>query len=287
MKLVFIHGRSQQGKDPVKLQETWEEAFDKGLENAGLSRPAGLEIAFPYYGDELDKLLKELDTPLVADINERGAEPDPDEAEFRGELLQELAAHAGITEDEIRANYEGDVQHRGVANWEWVHSILKAFDKSEKVGELVLDAFTRDVYVYLTKKAVSRRIDAIVSPHITDEPCVVVGHSLGSIVGYNVLRNTSNKVVRYVTVGSPLGIQSIKRKLKSPLDMPATTGSWFNAMDEGDVVALYPLDKDHFPIDPAIKNKTDVQNPTDNQHGIIGYLPDVDVARAIMQALVD
>ena len=43
MKLVFIHGRAQEGKEPVALQTLWETAFDSGLANAGLTRPSGLE----------------------------------------------------------------------------------------------------------------------------------------------------------------------------------------------------------------------------------------------------
>ena len=57
-------------------------------------------------------------------------------------------------------------------------------------------------------------------------------------------------------------------------------------MDERDIVALYPLDSDHFAIDPAIENKLDVDNPTVNRHGITGYLSDAVVARRIHDALV-
>ena len=67
--------------------------------------------------------------------------------------------------------------------------------------------------------------------------------------------------------------------------MPPTTASWFNAMDDGDIVALYPLNNKHFPIEPPIVNKTDVENKTTNQHGITGYLADTDVARTIYDAL--
>ena len=59
-------------------------------------------------------------------------------------------------------------------------------------------------------------------------------------------------------------------------------------MDEGDVVALYPLDSNSFPLDPvnpAIENKTNVHNHTDNRHGIEGYLDDRDVAQWIYDAL--
>jgi hypothetical protein len=285
MNLVFIHGRSQEGKDPVALQTTWEDAFDEGLSNAGLSRPLGLKIGFPYYGDTLDTLVEQFKAPLVADVTERGAEQDDDEAAFRGEFLAEIAKSAGISDDEIEACFEGDVvQERGVMNWRWVHAILKALDQSKNIGEVALDAFTRDVFLYLTKKAVRRRIDEIVAPHVTGEPCVIVGHSLGSVVGYNVLRDTSNNVVRYITVGSPLGVKAIKSRLKT-IEMPASTATWYNARDKHDVVSLYPLNQEHFAITPKVENYNEVDNKTDNQHGIIGYLPDPWVARAIHDAL--
>jgi hypothetical protein len=52
-----------------------------------------------------------------------------------------------------------------------------------------------------------------------------------------------------------------------------------------DVVALYPLDKNNFPIQPAIDNNAAVRNKTDNRHGIAGYLDDPNVAKRIVQAL--
>ena len=60
-------------------------------------------------------------------------------------------------------------------------------------------------------------------------------------------------------------------------------------MDNRDVVALHPLDTSNLPIypeNPAIENKTDVRNRTDNRHGIAGYLDDAEVARRIYNALV-
>ena len=56
-------------------------------------------------------------------------------------------------------------------------------------------------------------------------------------------------------------------------------------MDERDVVALYPLDQSGFPIMPAIENKTDVDNHTENRAGIAGYLNDRVVAKRIYEAL--
>lgn len=285
MKIVFIHGRAQQGKDPVLLQQQWKSALDDGLAKAGLNRPARISIELPFYGDTLDRLVIDLDSPLIENARGRGVDMGNPDVQFRNDLLEELRQGLHINESEVTAEYTGDINERGPQNWEWVHSILKVLDRTP-LGAQTIDAFTRDVSVYLTNEGVQERIDAIVQPHVVGEPCVVVGHSLGSIVGYNVLQATDNQVVRYVTVGSPLGIKAIKDKLKGALKMPSTTTSWFNAMDKRDVVALYPLDDRNFPITPSITNKTTVDNFTDNRHGIAGYLSDPDVARNIMEPFV-
>ena len=121
------------------------------------------------------------------------------------------------------------------------------------------------------------------------EPCVVVGHSLGSIVSYNILRETSTiNAFKFITVGSPLGINAVKKYLKTPIKMPdSVKNGWFNGYDERDVVALKPLNKEYFNITPSIKNKNDVDNHTSNRHGIEGYLNDKDIAREIYNALTN
>jgi hypothetical protein len=287
MKLIFIHGLSQEGKDPVQLQQQWETALHKGMFRAGLKWPAGVHIHFPFYGDRLDELVKEIKAPLVEDVILRGAEQDSSEPSFRGDLLYEMAMNAGISDAEILAYYNGKPQEKGPQNWEWVQSILKALDKT-LLGEAAIDAFTRNVYIYLTNKVVRNAIDGLISIHLTEGPCVVVGHSLGSVVGYNVLSKTppNVRVKRFVTMGSPLGLNAIKRQLNTPLAMPLCAKAWYNAMDERDIVAFHPLDRKNFPIQPPIENKTNVNNHTDNRHGIDGYLDDPDVAHTIYSSLI-
>lgn len=286
MKLVLIHGRSQGDKDPVALQQEWEDALDQGLANAGLARPAGLEIAFPFYGRTLDELVEQVNADTIEGVMAKGAGQDTDQAEFRGEMLMELARGAGISDEEIAAQQTHDVVEKGPLNWEWVHAVLGALDRTP-LGSAAVDLFTRDVYVYLNFPAVRRRIDQIVTAPISG-PCVVLGHSLGTVVGYNCLRQVApaTDVRRYVTVGSPLGVRAVQKRVVAPLKMPDCTPSWFNAMDERDVVALHPLDGANFPIDPPIVNRTDVDNFTPNRHGIAGYLTDANVARAVHEALV-
>jgi hypothetical protein len=88
----------------------------------------------------------------------------------------------------------------------------------------------------------------------------------------------------FVTLGSPLGVSAIRQAM-SPIEHPSCVGAWFNAMDERDVVALYPLTRERFDVDPPVVNKIDVQNHTDNRHGIGGYLDDEEVARRIHAAV--
>lgn len=287
MKLIFVHGRSQHGKNPTQLQGQWETALSTGLQRANLEMPQDIEISFPFYGDRLDELLRQLNAPLVSDVTQRGATPDSSEAAFRGELLYEIAQDAGVTDAEIQSEYRGAPQEKGPLNWEWVQAILKALDKTP-LGEFAIDSFTRDVYVYLTNKSVRKAIDGIVMASLSNGPCVVVGHSLGSVVAYNVLRRASPaiEVNMYATVGSPLGLKAIRRRLDAPLAMPSCVKGWFNALDERDVVALHPLDSVNFNINPSIENKTDVKNHTDNRHGISGYLDDAVVAKTIHDALL-
>jgi hypothetical protein len=286
MKLIFVHGRDQQGKNPVDLQLQWESALQEGLGRAGLAPLKDIDVVFPFYGDELDRFVHALGAPLEPGITPKGGSVQEREAAFRAELTLELARNYGIPDSEIALHYDGLPQEKGPLNWRWVQAILRALDKTP-IGEVSIECFTRDVYLYLTLTAARKSIDSIVSQAIPAEPAVVVGHSLGTIVAYNVLRSRGAdlSVKRYVTVGSPLGVETIKRYLVPPaLAMPDGVGSWFNAFDTRDVVALRPLDQNFFAVTPPIRNRPDVDNTTDNRHGIAGYLNDPEVARWIYEA---
>lgn len=287
MKLVMVHGRSQQGKDELKLKKEWLDALAYGLARADKTLPAGTSTEFPYYGDLLAQLVEQTNTPLGTAINARG--PNPDSAtdmEFRGEVLDEIARSFGLTDADIQRELRGPTQ-KGPANWEWVQAVLRAMDRIPGVNAQAIDLFTRDVFVYLTFPGVARKIDKLVDAAIGDGPCIVLAHSLGTIVAYNVLRrrDTTLRCPRFVTVGSPLGIRAIKRYLETPIGSPASVVRWFNAYDDRDVVALVALDNRNFDVIPPIENKSDVRNFTDNRHGIDGYLADPVVAAKLVEFL--
>jgi hypothetical protein len=286
-KLVFVHGRGQQGLNPDTLKQEWLAALARGARAIGMSIPTDVDVVFPFYGDLLEKFTRDFSIPLASDMRSRGTATDDEYLVFQAELAEAVRRQVGITDEQVDAEYGPNPAPRGPLNWQWVQAVLRAVDKhGYGMSQETLEVFTRDVFLYTTRPGVQDEIDRVVAEKITDQPTVVVAHSLGTVVAYNVLRNErrSLTIPLYLTVGSPLAVRAVRDQFR-PLRAPAPVAKWYNAMDTRDVVALYPLDAANFPISPAIENNTAVQNHTDNRHGIDGYLDDQNVARRILQAL--
>lgn len=285
-RLLFVHGRGQQGLNPDNLKAEWIDTLRRGTAALKRTLPAEVVVEFPYYGDILDKFSREFDIPLTSEIQARGTALEDEFLAFQAELAEEVRQAAKVTDSQVDAEYGNDPQPRGPLNWRWVQAILRAIDKhGGGMNQKTLETFTRDVFLYTTRAGVRDEIDRIVAAKLTEEPTVVVGHSLGSVVAYNVLRTDrrSLRVPLFVTVGSPLAVRAVRdqfRPIRAPL-----VGKWYNAFDKSDVVALYPLDAENFPVQPAVENNNTVRNQTDNHHGIIGYLNNPDVAKRILDAL--
>jgi hypothetical protein len=286
-RLILVHGRGQEHQDAARLQALWIEALSRGAQNLGRVLPSSIDVVFPYYGDALDHFVHEFGLPLTPEVQARGGGADEDFLAFQAEIAQAVRQKAGVTDDEVAAEYGDNPQPKGPLNWAWVQAILRAIDKhGGGMSQEALEVFTRDVYLYTTRTGVRDPIDDIVKKQMTDQPTVVIGHSLGSIVAYNVLRSDPGplRVPLFVTVGSPLGIRAVRDQLV-PLKFPSSVHAWYNAFDNRDVVALYPLDNANFPVRPPIVNNGAVKNHTDNRHGIVGYLDDKAVAEQILDAL--
>jgi hypothetical protein len=288
-RLVLIHGLGQQGYDPAVLQSQWIAALQRGANSLGRQLPQQLEVSFPYYGDILAKFASTSSVPTTTEIQARGDDTtDRDFLAFEAAATDQLRIGAGISLDDVNAEYGTDPEPRGPENWKWVQAIVRAIDKYGRgLSSQAIEIFLRDVYLYTNRSGVRDRIDEIVARALTEGPCVVVAHSLGSVVAYNVLCTDRRhlQVPFFVTVGCPLGIRAIRDQLV-PIRFPRPpVDAWNNAFDPRDVVALYPLDGANFPISPAVLNYNGVKNHTDNRHGIDGYLDDPTVVGWVLDAL--
>ncbi|MCG7287493.1 hypothetical protein MHY85_16120 [Cellulomonas sp. ACRRI] len=287
--LVLVHGRAQEHKDPLAVKQEWLSALDVGAHHAG--RPVDLpddRVRLPYYGQTLFDLVAG-DAEHATEVVVRGAEGGPDaETLFVRETLLEIAERAGVAEDAAREAAADAAVERGPMNWRWVRATLTALDRLPNVSAWSIALATRDVYQYLHNVRVRDTIEDGVRQALDGtEGAVVVSHSLGTVVAYNLLRREAGPrgwdVPLLVTLGSPLGVTNISRTLR-PVSWPDPVGAWFNAYDPEDLVALHPLTAPWFPVD-RIDDYGKVDNPTSNQHGISGYLSDSRVAATILEAL--
>jgi hypothetical protein len=288
--LVLVHGRGQENRDGAALKQDWLRSLRKGLEAQGIDADVpDSSVRFPYYGQTLFDLVRGAADP--ADVVVRGEPEDAAEREFVSAFLGEVFDKAGITQRQIQeAADDDDVLDRGPMNWGWVRAGLIALDRHVPGASAAsVSLVTRDVYRYLRSQGVRDAIEGGIRAALTPgEETVVVSHSLGTVVAYNLLRREGKaegwKVPLLVTLGSPLAVSVIKQSLR-PLSHPPVVEKWFNAYDDDDVVSLYGLDAKHFPVDPPVENYSKVDNRTSNQHGISGYLEDPTVARRIHEAL--
>lgn len=273
-RLVLVHGRDQQGQNRNLLRENWLKALNMGLSPLKMEIPSSLDVSFPFYGDRLAALVREFDIPLASEIHSKGG-PEQDEfLIFQASVADELRIKAQISDAEVNAEYGDDPKEKGPLNWKWVQAILRALDKhSDGMGQKAIESFTRDVFLYISRPGIRSEIDGIINAHLTAEPTVIIGHSLGSVVAYSVLRSRAHEanVPLYLTLGSPLGIRAIRERF-APLKHPSGVKKWYNAYDKRDVVALNPLDSRNFPINPEVENYAAINNQTPDRHGIAGYL---------------
>ncbi|MCE6998011.1 hypothetical protein LZG04_24895 [Saccharothrix sp. S26] len=282
MRLVFVHGRGQAKKDPDALREHWKAALVAGLGDSRL--PEGLDIRFPFYG----KLLQDhVDRSLSgAQAVARGAAGTEQDA-LAGEMLLEIAERAGVTNDDIAKELDDRAVARGPENWPWVRAAARAVGKRLPwLASGVLEAFVRDVHTYLSVRVVAEEVNERVRRELDGGSAVVVSHSLGSIVAYQVLHELGRRVEvpLFVTVGSPLGIPVVKSYLEGKPSKPPNVRRWVNGSDERDPVALYArLDRDSFAA--GIDNFADIHNPRDDAHGITGYLSDEVIAAEVLDAV--
>jgi hypothetical protein len=66
-RLIFVHGRDQQGMDPAVLKSLWLAALQRGVASLHRQLPASLDVSFPYYGEVLYKYASAPDVPLACD----------------------------------------------------------------------------------------------------------------------------------------------------------------------------------------------------------------------------
>ncbi len=286
MKLVFIHGRGQASKDEKTLKAHWTKILSDELKSMADPLPADLTIEFPYYGDVLEGLVQRIRGQSDQATARGGVKKCRPPSPFEEAFAEEIAERFPASQKRMAKVRSAKKNARGAGRRSLL-AVLRALDLKPYVSQKVV-RYIRDVEAYITLPAVQMAVDQIVEKAIGGEECVVVSHSLGTVVAYNVLRQRKlrARIARFITLGSPLGINCVLTRLQTPLTMPPLVDHWFNAYDREDIVSLNGLDETNYGgVRPPIENYNKIQNCTENHHGIDGYLNHRLVARRIYDAL--
>ncbi len=163
----------------------------------------------------------------------------------------------------------------------------------DPIFRVIVGFFASDVIDYLYADFADR-MRAPVRATLLESPApkVVIAHSLGTIITYDVLSEAAFKdraLPLLVTVGSPLGIGNVQARLRDragrPNPVPNGVKAWANFADRFDPVALDATLRDAFepPQDFAVDDA--VNNGAPNNHDLTGYLSIGVVGTMIRQAM--
>lgn len=330
--LVLIHGRGQHTPrdfpaDRVPafaadIQGRWLQALGAGLADAGMDPvPEGTPVVFPFYGNAFREAVdaREGDGPGPDLALWTTGHPMPDDlqavCEVKAHLLDEVVER--LAPDGVREPIPPDHEPaaRGVPVgvgrpwWNldellritWLRDALQFLARRAGVSARVIESQFTDVAYYLGCADVREVVLGIVEGELAEvppgEPLVVLGHSLGSVVAYDLLtrREPDRPVSLLVTTGSPLGLPAVQKHLLGhggvspapvPTAVPARAGAWQNSYDVRDVVAILN------PLAPALAQAVpgqvrDLRVDTGPEpHAVVGYLANAEVARAVGESLV-
>lgn len=155
-------------------------------------------------------------------------------------------------------------------------------------------AFARDVndFLFVEQRREPMRTSFRERLESGGGPFVVIAHSQGSMIAYDVLSSMPDlDVPLFVTIGSPLGIQEVQDELKrfhkvKKLTVPRCVGRWLNVIDNWyPVGADERLSNDYEPqgsiLDEKVRNLDSPRHP----HSGSGYLRTDIVRHAVREAV--
>jgi len=292
--LVFLHGRSQQGRDPDRLRHTWTAGLNAGLTRAGLPAVEPRAVWFPFYGDRMvevlgtrESLAPGLDATEVDTAEAVAPAPDDPARALYEELLAGAAVRAGMpaelaAEDGPSAT-EG-IPDLGAGLVGRLQRQLSWLAARSGLDDLTIALLFRDVAAYLGRRRVRESVLAAVAECVPDSgPVALVSHSLGTVVAMDLIHSLDNlDVALLVTAGSPLGMDAVYRKLlDGNLRRPARVRRWVNVWCAPDPVAI------GCPLRPVWGDGvTDLvtDNAKARAHDIAEYLGDGRVAAQVGRA---
>jgi len=249
--IVLVHGIAQEQLSADVLEANWLPALAGGLRVAGYaqladqvwktSRPDASMARMAFYGDrflnpgaqgssgsiEISEMQWETAEEIALSWVENATQSSrPSDA---GNARIELAsARPTGTAQGVRSGLRRVIS--GLDNIPW-------FTQGGLAAGGIMNKALLQVTRYLTEPNVRDYAMTSVRNLIDSNTRVIIGHSLGSVVAYEVARELEKSVPLFVTLGSPLGLSPIRGRLKQEPAYPSAITRWVNLADRNDCVA--------------------------------------------------
>jgi hypothetical protein len=232
---IGVHGIGQQYLSRREILDLWIPALSGGVEWAtGRRIQPDLDLAF--YGRLFREAEPERTTKGTVNSDDLADLANLDDAEL-ADLT--MAVEEIVTPDDLAAAAASrDKAWVPARVGTLIGAVERRFPRTS--GVLVMSTL-RQVRSYLRDPWLKVGIDQITAD-AADGATVLIGHSLGSVVAYEFLRqHPGHSVELLLTLGSPLGLRLVRDRL--PAGQPEVE-RWVNVRDRNDpVTAAGPLDR--------------------------------------------
>jgi len=307
--IVFVHGIAQQQYGADVLENLWLPALASGVRTAGFgaladhlwrdrASPEGIEARVAFYGE------------LFLRPDQQGDDPgdlSPDEAAFVEALGEEWLARGAERSVDVKVQQEaahelaylrGQVgeQEQGFRH-RLARSVINSLVRipwfapfGMAFAERYVRKTLRQVTRYLTDDTIRDAVLAAVAGVVDAETKIIIGHSLGSVIAYEAAHCLSHQLPLLLTLGSPLGLQTIvyQRLRPQPPGFPPQVRRWVNVADRNDLVAaepdLAPMFSNRLPIGALFEGGYTVDNGAE-PHRADFYLTKAQVGKPVGETL--
>ncbi|MCS7483814.1 hypothetical protein ACFFQW_38390 [Umezawaea endophytica] len=276
--VVFVHGIGSPRQSAAGMASAWLDALNAGARTTGSPGLSKDDVVLAYYrhafaasgskgpdGDEV----------AVADLDV--VERAMVESLWAAAVAQTPALSADATKAGVPLSVQEQIKR------------MSGWGPFADCPPSRIPLSIRQVSLYLRDTAVRERVQAVVQDAVTERTRVLVAHSLGSVVAYEMLAANPDWPVRaLVTFGSPLGWspQVFDRLTPGPCDgvgvWPGGVRVWTNVSFAGDVVALHKELSPLFAHPDGRSRVRDLPVRLTSMHAAEAYLRTAEVAGAVL-----
>ena len=283
--IIGIHGLANKPEKGM-LEDGWESSIKEGLDkNEGINN-SEINFSSVYWADILYKY-PDSDAKLYVDSSSK-CKTNSIYFEFFKRIWEEFRYYSSRSKTETLGKL--------------IDFIYAKFPKDSyifNVHNLFLINKYKELYFYYESHTIRNIVRKKLENKLlenSDKKIMLISHSMGTIIAYDVLKYISKKhpklkIEHFVTLGSPLGLPYVKYRAKVSADYslfntPHNVSQWSNFSDKSDIVAF-----DTYLADDYEKNDNGIlvkdclveNNWCGSYHKSYGYLRTPEVSRVIKE----